>query len=213
MLLLLWPFMIIIALIIKLDSRGPAIYKQKRYIGVNKTFCIYKFRSMQMGARMKMEKEHKNPKKLITRVGKVLRELHIDELPQLINILKGDISFIGVRPQQEKEQKFMLKNEPNWEKRFEGSVGAVSIERLINIHPHIQERFVKNLTNADYLIEKVKRLDYDLYYAKNQSLYNDTVIFFYLIRAVLSKVYHAFFKREFCEYENCDKKWKNRKLY
>ena len=166
-----------------------------------------------MGARRKMKSKNENPKKLITRVGKVLRELHIDELPQLYNILKGDISFIGVRPQQEKEQKFLLANEKDWEMRFMGSVGAVSIERLINIHPHIQARLVKKLQNADYLMEKEKRVDYDLYYAKNEKLYNDLIIFIYLIRTVLSKAYHTFFQKEFCEYDNCDQMWKNRKLY
>lgn len=209
----LWPLMILIALIIKIDSNGSVLYKQKRYNGVSSTFTMYKFRTMQMGARRKMIEKNENPKKLITRIGKVLRELHIDELPQLFNILKGDISFIGVRPQQEKEQKYLLKNEPGWEKRFEGSVGAVSIERLINIYPHVQKRLVKKLTNADYLLQKEKRVDYDLYYANNQSLYNDTIIFIYLIRTVLSKAYHTFFKRKFSEYDNCDKRWKNRQLY
>lgn len=213
MLLLLWPLMLLIALIIKIDSRGPVIYKQERYNGIDRKFVMYKFRTMQVGARRKMEKEHENPKKLITRFGKVLRELHIDELPQLYNILRGDIGFIGVRPQQEAEYQWMLKCSKDWPDRFKGSVGAVSIERLICIYPTIQEKFVKKLKNADYLLDKRRRADYDLYYANNESLRNDSVIFLYLVRTILSKLFQCFLKKDFKEYENCDKKRKNRKLY
>lgn len=213
MLLLLWPLMLLIALIIKIDSRGPVIYKQERYNGIDRKFVMYKFRTMQVGARRKMEKEHENPKKLITRFGKVLRELHIDELPQLYNILRGDISFIGVRPQQEAEYQWMLKCSKEWLDRFKGSVGAVSIERLICIYPAIQEKFVKKLKNADYLLNMQRREDYDLYYVKNECLYNDVIILMYLVRTILGKIYCTFITKQYCEYDSCDMKWKNRKLY
>lgn len=98
-LLLLWPIILIIALLVKLDSKGPVIFKQQR-LGVNGVpFNIYKFRSMCVGA----EKQgtgvysYKGDSR-ITRVGKIIRATSIDELPQLVNILKGDMSLIGPRP-------------------------------------------------------------------------------------------------------------------
>lgn len=98
-LLLLWPILLLVAIAIKIDSKGPVIFKQER-IGLNgKVFKIYKFRSMVVNA------EHtgsgvysgKNDAR-VTRVGKFLRASSVDELPQIINILKGDMSFIGPRP-------------------------------------------------------------------------------------------------------------------
>ncbi|GAH40515.1 unnamed protein product, partial [marine sediment metagenome] len=141
------------------------------------------------------------------------RELHIDELPQLINILKGDVSFIGVRPQQETEQKWMLKTEPKWEKRFQGSVGVISLERIINICPSLQKYIISNLRDAEYLLEKKKRIDYDLYYVNVENLYTDMILMFYLFRLMYEKTISVFAKREFVEYDNCDKRWKDRKLY
>ncbi len=91
--------MLIVALIVKIDSPGPVIFKQKRVGRDGKVFEIYKFRSM------KINSEHsgsgvysgKNDSR-VTRVGKIIRATSIDELPQLLNILKGDMSFVGPRP-------------------------------------------------------------------------------------------------------------------
>ena len=89
--------MLIVALLIKLDSNGPVIFKQKR-LGLNaKEFYIYKFRSMIVDAEKSgVYSDDKDSR--LTRVGKILRKTSIDELPQLINILKGEMSFIGPRP-------------------------------------------------------------------------------------------------------------------
>lgn len=91
--------LLIVALIIKLESSGPALFKQKR-LGLNgKEFEIYKFRSMVVGAEVKGSGVYSmkgDPR--VTKVGKIIRATSIDELPQLINILKGDMSFIGPRP-------------------------------------------------------------------------------------------------------------------
>ena len=94
------PFMLIIAIAIKIYDRGPIIYKQTRLTKDGKEFEIYKFRSMGVdaekgGARLAMKNDSR-----VTPVGKVIRNLHLDELPQLFNILKGDMSFVGPRPER-----------------------------------------------------------------------------------------------------------------
>ncbi|MFD1772534.1 sugar transferase [Paenibacillus rhizophilus] len=98
-LLCLWPFFIIIAAAIKLESRGPVLFKQKR-VGKHKSeFHILKFRTMRTDTPKDMPTHLlKNPEACITKVGKFLRKTSLDELPQIINILKGEMSIIGPRP-------------------------------------------------------------------------------------------------------------------
>lgn len=98
-LLLLWPFFLIIAIIIKLTSHGPVLFKQKR-LGENKTeFYILKFRTMRCETPKDMPTHLLNaPDIYITKVGKLLRKTSLDEIPQLINIIKGQMSFVGPRP-------------------------------------------------------------------------------------------------------------------
>lgn len=98
-LIILLPIFLIIALIIKIESKGPIIFKQKR-VGKNKEyFEILKFRTMRIDAPKDMPTHMlKNPNTYITKVGRFLRKTSLDELPQLINILKGDMSIIGPRP-------------------------------------------------------------------------------------------------------------------
>lgn len=96
---LLWPFLIIIAIIIKLDSRGPVFFKQKRVGKDKRTFYILKFRTMKVDTPNDMPTHLlEDPEFFITRVGKVLRKTSLDEFPQIFNILKGEMSIIGPRP-------------------------------------------------------------------------------------------------------------------
>ena len=97
--LLIWPLFLAICVAIKLDSRGPVFFKQKR-VGYRKTyFEIYKFRTMYIDTPKDIPTHMlKDPEQYITKVGKFLRKTSLDELPQLINILKGDMSFVGPRP-------------------------------------------------------------------------------------------------------------------
>ncbi|PAD40402.1 sugar transferase [Terribacillus sp. 7520-G] len=98
-LLLLWPIILLIALIIKIDSKGPVLFKQKR-VGIGKkTFYIYKFRTMRVDTPKDMPTHMlEDPYYFITRVGKFLRKSSLDELPQLFNIIKGEMSIVGPRP-------------------------------------------------------------------------------------------------------------------
>ena len=92
------PLMLVTALLIKLDSKGPIFFMQERLGQKGKPFKIIKFRTMYQGAENNgpVWTEHNDPR--ITRVGKVIRKLRLDELPQLWNIFRGEMSFIGPRP-------------------------------------------------------------------------------------------------------------------
>lgn len=97
--LILWPLFLVIAIIIKIDSKGPVFFKQKR-VGKNKEyFYILKFRTMRTDTPNDMPTHLlKDPEAFITKSGKFLRKTSLDELPQIINILKGEMSIIGPRP-------------------------------------------------------------------------------------------------------------------
>mgnify|MGYP004558036443 FL=1 len=99
MLLILWPVFLIIAILVKLDDQGPAIFVQERLTLNGRVFKTYKFRTMCVNAEKKgtgVYSFENDPR--ITRVGKILRKLSLDELLQLVNIFKGDMSFVGPRP-------------------------------------------------------------------------------------------------------------------
>ena len=99
----LLPIYIITAIAIKLESKGPIIFKQYRVGKNGKIFCIYKFRSMRVDTPNLSTAEFKNASDFTTNVGKFIRKTSIDELPQLFNILKGDMSIVGPRPVIQKE--------------------------------------------------------------------------------------------------------------
>jgi O-antigen biosynthesis protein WbqP len=97
--LLLWPVFFLIAILIKIDSKGPVFFKQKRIGKDKKEFYILKFRTMRTDTPKDMPTHMlQNPDVFITKVGKFLRKSSLDELPQIINILKGEMSIIGPRP-------------------------------------------------------------------------------------------------------------------
>jgi len=98
-LLLLFPFILIIAILIKLNSKGPLFYRQKRVGKDFKEFFIYKFRSMIIDADKLGPSVTSADDPRITKVGKFIRRTKIDELPQLLNVLKGDMSLVGPRPE------------------------------------------------------------------------------------------------------------------
>lgn len=95
---ILSPVLVLISLIIKLTSKGPVFFKQRRIGRGNKEFFIYKFRTMKIDTPNVATHLLENPEQYITNIGKFLRKTSLDELPQLINILKGEMSFVGPRP-------------------------------------------------------------------------------------------------------------------
>ena len=96
--LLLAPLFVLIAILIKLDSKGPAIFRQRRNGFNSKQFVIFKFRSMTVQEDGETIKQARRDDRRVTRVGQFLRQSSMDELPQLFNVLKGDMSLVGPRP-------------------------------------------------------------------------------------------------------------------
>ena len=99
LLLIIWPLLLILALAVRLDSPGPAFYRQERVTTYGRRFRIWKFRTMvtnadQIGSQVTVSNDQR-----ITKMGKILRGIRLDELPQVINILTGDMSFVGTRPE------------------------------------------------------------------------------------------------------------------
>lgn len=107
LLVILWPLFLILAGWIKLDSSGPVFFRQERMGKNGRPFKIYKFRTMYINAPQLATASFENPEKYITKVGKWLRKSSLDELPQLINVFKGEMSIIGPRPLILEEKKVL----------------------------------------------------------------------------------------------------------
>ena len=169
------PILLLIAIIIKIDSRGPVLFKQKR-IGRNKaTFSIYKFRTMRADTPKDMPTHlFQSPENFVTEVGKFLRKSSLDELPQLFNILKGQMSFIGPRP--------ALWNQLDLIDARERQAEALGISANA-IKPGITGWAQVNGRDELPIMTKA---DLDGYYAKNLSLGLDIKILFMTVGSVLT---------------------------
>ena len=141
-LILLSPLFLLVAILIKLDSKGPIIFKQIR-IGKNrKPFYIYKFRSMKIDAPNLSTEEFINASDFTTKVGKFIRKTSIDELPQLVNILKGDMSIVGPRPVIEREVRLLeLRKECNVDSILPGITGLAQINGRDNIDDYEKVKY------------------------------------------------------------------------
>jgi exopolysaccharide biosynthesis polyprenyl glycosylphosphotransferase len=162
----LLPLMIFIASLIKLTSKGAVIYKQERTGENGKSFILFKFRTMKSNVAGPLATE-KNDRR-ITAVGKILRFTHLDELPQLWNILKGDIFFIGPRPESS-ELVEIYKKLPYYEIRHIIKPGLTGWAQV-------------NYKPSASLEEAREKLKYDIYYIKNRSPLLDLLILIKTIR-------------------------------
>ena len=174
LMLALSPVYAVIAIMIKLNSKGPVIYRQERVGYHNKPFIIYKFRSMidnaEGGGTPQLSSET-DPR--ITPVGRFLRKYRLDELPQFYNVLKGDMSLVGPRPERRYYVDQLVKYRP-----------AYSL--VHRVRPGITSMGQVKFGYAENLEEMIERLDYDLLYLDNMSVLTDLKILVYTMKIVIT---------------------------
>ena len=168
------PLYLAIYIAIKCESKGPAIFRQERIGRGGKAFTLYKFRSMKVTSESDGKPalcQHGDAR--LTRVGKFIREHHLDELPQLWNVAKGDMSFVGPRPERQYYIDKIMEVNPEYERLYELRPGLVSYATLHNGY-------------TDTLEKMLKRLEYDLEYLENRTMAMDTKIIFQTVWSILS---------------------------
>lgn len=172
--ILISPFALVIIVIfgilVKIDSPGPIFYRQSR-CGLNgRIFTITKIRSMEIGAEKNGAQWATKNDPRITRMGKIIRKTRIDELPQLINVLVGDLSFVGPRPERPELTIQFSEDIPNFIERVLVKPGLTGLAQI----------------NGGYEMDAEEKLVYDVKYIKMRSLWLDLKILFFTVWVVIS---------------------------
>lgn len=170
LILVLLPVLIVIAIIVKIDSKGPAIYKQVRLGRGGVPFTMYKFRSMRPDAESGGEVWAEKDDPRVTRFGRFMRNSRIDELPQLFNILGGSMSFVGPRPER-----------PSFYENF--STYIFGFEQRLFVKPGLTGHAQ---VNGGYDLPPEKKAVYDIFYIENRSAARDIACILKTIAVVLS---------------------------
>lgn len=165
LLLITWPILIAIIVMIKWEDglRAPVLYSQERVGLKGKRFSIYKFRSMKTDAESQGEQMASRQDPRITRVGSVIRKYRLDELPQLINILKGDMNFVGPRPER-----------PSFSSQFEQQIPYYN--HRLYVKPGLTGWAQLKYPYGDNIEDTIEKLKFDLYYIKHKSIILDILI-------------------------------------
>jgi len=166
------PIAILAAILIKIESRGPALYKQERVGKNGRPFTLMKFRSMRVDAEKDGPVWAKTEDERMTRVGRIIRRVRVDEIPQFWNILRGDMNFVGPRPERPHFVAQLAQEIPFYEQRHLIAPGLTGWAQ-------IKYPYGASIEDAK------QKLQYDLYYIKNQSLTLDATIMFETIKTIL----------------------------
>ena len=167
------PVIFIVSCLIYLEDKGPIFYSQIRTGFNGKNIRIYKFRSMIKNAEKFGPQWSKSEDKRITKVGKIIRALRIDELPQLLSVIEGKMSLIGPRPESPEIEKKLFKKVPYYKSRY-------------IIKPGISGWAQVNYHYGASVADTKQKLSYDIYYISNFSFFLDLLIFFKTIKLVLN---------------------------
>ena len=165
---LLLPVLIVLAVIIKTTSKGPVLYKQERIGRFGKPFKIYKLRSMFAGAENGTPELSGDYDERITKIGRFLRKTHLDETPQFFNVIKGEMSLVGPRPERKYYIDQIVKKAPHY-------------THLQKLRPGITSWGQVKYGYASSVDEMLERLPYDMMYLKNISLYIDFKILIFTL--------------------------------
>jgi len=170
--LLSLPIVIVTAILIKLESRGPVFYKQQRVGKNGRTFTLTKFRSMRVDAEQDGPVWASKDDARTTRIGRIIRKIRVDEIPQFWNILKGEMSFVGPRPERPHFVAQLAEEIPFYEQRHLIAPGLTGWAQ-------IKYPYGASIEDAR------QKLQYDLFYIKNQSLVLDAIILFETVKIIL----------------------------
>ena len=163
--------MLVIALAIKLQDGGPVLYTQDRLTKGGKVFRIFKFRSMWMESEQGVARLARKNDDRITPVGRVIRALHLDELPQIINILKGDMSIVGPRPERPEIAAQYRRQIPEFDFRLKAKAGLTGYAQV----------------HGKYNTTPYDKLKLDLYYIEHQSFLLDVELILLTIKILFIK--------------------------
>jgi sugar transferase (PEP-CTERM system associated) len=172
-LLIALPLMLLTALAVRLTSSGPILYRQRRVGMDGETFTVYKFRSMTANAEATtgaVWAARNDPR--VTPVGRVIRKIRFDELPQLFNVLKGEMSLVGPRPERPEFVDSLAEQIPYYRHRHAVKPGITGWAQI-------------NYKYGDTIEDTITKLEYDLYYIKNISFSLDLYIMFHTIKTML----------------------------
>ena len=173
LLILFMPLMLLVALLIAIESGTPVIYRQERVGLGGRTFIVFKFRSMQKDAESDGKPRWAAAKDdRVTTLGRFLRRSRIDELPQLFNVLRGEMSFVGPRPERPVFVAMLIEQVPFYAVRHSVKPGITG---------WAQVRYSYGAT----VEQSVKKLEYDLYYVKNNTVFLDLLVLLETVRVVL----------------------------
>jgi len=167
------PAMLLTAIVVRLESPGPILYRQERVGENGRVFTLLKFRSMRIDAEQGTPVWAKDGDERVTRVGRVIRVTRLDELPQLWNVLKGDMSFIGPRPERPFFVQQLAEAVPFYMARH-------SVRPGLTGWAQVKYRYGSSVEDA------VEKLRYDLYYIKHLSLVFDMTILIDTVRVIVS---------------------------
>ena len=171
LLILFLPLLLFLSILIKLDSKGSIFYLQER-LGKNEfKFKIIKLRTMFIDSELNGPRLTVDEDKRITKIGKYLRKYRIDELPQFINVIKGDMSIVGPRPEREFFAKKIIEKAPYY-------------KHVYRVKPGITSWGMVKFGYASNIHEMIKRLKYDIIYIENMSLISDLKVIIYTILIV-----------------------------
>ncbi len=167
-LLILFPFILYVILRIKMDSSGPIFYAQERIGRNNKPFNIFKFRSMMLDAESRGPQLSSEEDPRVTPWGKIMRKWRLDEIPQFWNVLKGEMSIVGPRPERRYYIEKIMEEAPHY-------------KHLLKVRPGITSWGQVKYGYASNLKQMIQRLKYDILYIENMSLSLDFKILFYTL--------------------------------